>query len=105
MSPLTHVANVTTPTILLHGEVDIIDTIEQSMNFFNALWEKGTPTRFLRFPREPHGLREPRHQRTRLVEEIAWMHRYILGVEWSDEREDPDQRIPTEDTNRDHRRR
>ena len=103
MSPLTHVANVTTPTILLHGEVDITDTIEQSMNFFNALWEKGTPTRFLRFPREPHGLREPRHQRTRLVEEIAWMHKYILGVEWSDEREDPDPRIPTEDTTRDHR--
>lgn len=103
MSPLTHVANVTTPTILLHGEVDITDTIEQSMNFFNALWEKGTPTRFLRFPREPHGLREPRHQRTRLVEEIAWMHKYILGVEWSDEREEPDEGIPTEDTARDHR--
>ena len=42
-------------------------------------------TRFLRFPREPHGLREPRHQRTRLVEDLKWMEQYVRGVEWKDE--------------------
>ncbi|MFQ5789176.1 MAG: prolyl oligopeptidase family serine peptidase [Acidobacteriota bacterium] len=88
-SPLTHVQNVSTPTLLLHGEEDITDTIEQSMNFFNALWEKGVPTRFVRFPREPHGLREPRHERTRLVEEIAWMQKYVCRVEWSEPRGEP----------------
>jgi dipeptidyl aminopeptidase/acylaminoacyl peptidase len=103
MSPLTHASKVTTPTILLHGEVDITDTIEQTMNFFNALWEKGIPTRFLRFPREPHGLQEPRHQRTRLVEEIAWMQKFILGVEWTDEREEEDEQVPTETPTRHQR--
>ena len=82
-SALTHVQNVTTPTLLLHGEQDTTDTIEQTMNFFNALWEKGTKTRFIRFPREGHGIREPRHQRLRLVEEIAWMERYVRDREWS----------------------
>ena len=81
-SPLTHVQNVTTPTLLLHGEVDTVDTIEQTMNFHNALWEKGTPTRFIRFPREGHGIREPRHLRVRMVNEIAWMQKYIHGIEW-----------------------
>jgi dipeptidyl aminopeptidase/acylaminoacyl peptidase len=89
MSPLTHVANVSTPTIILHGERDTTDTIEQSMNFHNALWERGVPTRFIRFPREGHGLREPRHQRTRLVEDITWMQKHVRGIEWTaDEREE-----------------
>jgi dipeptidyl aminopeptidase/acylaminoacyl peptidase len=88
MSALTHIQNVSTPTLLLHGERDMTDTIQQSMNFFNALWEKGTPTRFIRFPREGHGIREPRHHRTRLVEEIAWMQKHIRGIDWSDERKD-----------------
>ncbi len=96
MSPMTHVANISTPTLILHGERDTTDTIEQSMNFHNALWERGVPTRFIRFPREPHGLREPRHQRTRLVEEIAWMQKYIRGIEWSDERkEEKEEEKPT----------
>jgi dipeptidyl aminopeptidase/acylaminoacyl peptidase len=88
MSALTHMQNVTTPTLLLHGERDMTDTIQQSMNFFNALWEKGTPARFVRFPREGHGIREPRHNRTRLVEEIAWMQKHIRGIDWSDERDE-----------------
>ena len=85
MSALTHIQNATTPTLLHHGERDTTDTVEQSMNFFNALWEKGTPTRFIRFPREPHGLREPRHQRTRLIEDIKWMQKYVRGIDWKDE--------------------
>lgn len=88
MSPLTHIGKVATPTLLLHGEEDTTDTVEQSMNFFNALWEMGRPTRFIRFPRQPHGLREPRHQRTKMVEEIAWMQKHILGVDWTDLREE-----------------
>jgi hypothetical protein len=38
--------------------------------------------KFLRFPREPHGFREPHHSRIRDMEEIAWMEKYVLGREW-----------------------
>lgn len=83
-SALTHVANVTTPTILIHGMNDTVDTEQQSMMFFTALKDIGrAPARYLRFPREPHGFREPRHQRTRDVEEIRWMQKYVLGLEWT----------------------
>jgi dipeptidyl aminopeptidase/acylaminoacyl peptidase len=78
-SALTHVANVSTPTILFHGDEDTTDTEPQSMMFFQALKDRGVPCRYLRFPREPHGLREPRHQRTRDVEELRWMRKYVLG--------------------------
>lgn len=81
-SPLTHVSNVTTPTLILHGSNDRTDTEAQSMMFFNALKDLGKTTRYIRFPREPHGFREPRHQRTRDIEEIAWIQKYTLGLDW-----------------------
>jgi dipeptidyl aminopeptidase/acylaminoacyl peptidase len=82
-SALTHVANVTTPTLLLHGIEDDTDTEAQSMMFFQALKDQGKTTRYIRFPREPHGFREPRHQRTRDVEEIRWIQKYLRGLEWT----------------------
>jgi dipeptidyl aminopeptidase/acylaminoacyl peptidase len=82
-SALTHIANVTTPTLLLHGMNDRTDTEQQSMMFFQALKDQGKVTRYIRFPREPHGFREPRHQRTRDVEEIRWIQKYVRGMEWT----------------------
>jgi dipeptidyl aminopeptidase/acylaminoacyl peptidase len=83
-SALTHVANVTTPTLLLHGMEDTTDTEQQSMMFFTALKDIGkAPARYIKFPREPHGFREPRHQRTRDIEEIRWMQKHVLGEDWT----------------------
>ena len=82
-SPLTHVDKVNTPVLLMHGLDDTTDTEAQSMMFFNALKDMGKAVRYIRFPREPHGFREPRHQRTRDVEEIRWVQKYTLGIDWS----------------------
>lgn len=81
-SALTHVANVETPTIIFHGMNDRTDTEPQSMMFFQGLKDQDRTVRYLRFPREPHGFREPRHQRTRDVEEIRWIQKHALGIEW-----------------------
>lgn len=83
-SALTHVDNVTTPTLLIHGINDTTDTEQQSMMFYAAIRDIGkAPVRYMRFPREPHGFREPRHQRIRDVEEIRWMQLHVLGEEWT----------------------
>jgi dipeptidyl aminopeptidase/acylaminoacyl peptidase len=81
-SSYTHIAKVATPTILFHGEEDTTDTIGQSMIYYQALKDRGVPARFIRFPREPHGFREPHHQRIRDAEEIAWLMKYARGIEW-----------------------
>ncbi len=82
-SALTHVTNVVTPTLLIHGINDTTDTEQQSMMFFTAIKDTGkAPVRYLKFPREPHGFREPKHQRIRDIEEIKWMQQYVLGEEW-----------------------
>lgn len=83
VSSLWYVKNVTTPTLLLHGARDMVSTPNQAMMFFHALKEIGrAPARYILFPREPHGFREPRHQRRRYIEEIRWMQKYIRGIEW-----------------------
>ncbi|MEM6801450.1 MAG: S9 family peptidase [Bacteroidota bacterium] len=81
-SALTHVAKVSTPVILFHGERDFTDTEAQSMMFFAALKDLGKEVRYLKFPREPHGFREPRHIRTLYVEEVKWIQKHTLGIEW-----------------------
>ena len=83
-SALTHVKNVTTPTLLIHGMEDPTDKEPQSMMFFTALKDIGkVPVRYLRVPREPHGFREARHQRVRDIEEIQWMQKHVLGIDWT----------------------
>ena len=90
-SAYTHIAKVTTPTLLLHGERDTTDTIGQSMMYYQGLKDRGVPARFVRFPREPHGFREPHHVRTRDTEEIAWLMKYARGIDWkAPERKDAD---------------
>ncbi len=82
-SSLWYVKDVTTATLLLHGERDLVSTPQQSMLFFTALKDIGkAPVRYVSFPREPHGFREPRHQRRRDIEEIMWMQKHVMGIEW-----------------------
>jgi dipeptidyl aminopeptidase/acylaminoacyl peptidase len=68
---------------VLHGEEDTTDAIGQSMMFYQGLKDRGVPVRFIRFPREPHGFRQPHHQRTRDAEEISWLMKYARGIEWT----------------------
>ncbi len=91
-SAYTHLDRITTPTILFHGANDRTDTMEQSMNFFAGLRHLGVEARFILFPREGHGIAEPRHRRTLLIEELRWLHQYVKGLtDWQPpERPDPD---------------
>jgi acetyl esterase/lipase len=70
------------PTLFLHGEEDQTSSTNQSMVYFDALQERGVPTRFIKFPRQKHGIREPRLLRVRIVEELRWMQKYVRGLDW-----------------------
>jgi dipeptidyl aminopeptidase/acylaminoacyl peptidase len=98
-SSYAHIAKVTTPTLLLHGERDTTDTIGQSMIYYQGLKDRGVPARFIRFPREPHGFREPHHIRIRDTEEIAWLMKYARGIDWkAPERKDTEPAEPKKST-------
>jgi len=82
-SSITHVRNVTTPTIIFHGARDETSSVGQSLMFFTALRDIGkAPVRYIKFPRQRHGIEEPRLERVHLIEEIRWFKKYIDGIEW-----------------------
>ena len=60
-SPLRYVAQAKTPTLLIHGENDNDVPIAEAEQFYIGLKDVGVETAMLRYPREGHGLREPRH--------------------------------------------
>jgi dipeptidyl aminopeptidase/acylaminoacyl peptidase len=76
-SPIQHVTNVQTPTLLIHGQDDIIVPVSQSYEFFRALKDQGVPTELVVYPREPHGPRERAHKLDRLRRFLEWFKRYL----------------------------
>lgn len=54
-SPLMYVGRVTTPTVIMTGELDLRTPMAQSEEFFQALQMRGVPSALLRFQGEYHG--------------------------------------------------
>ncbi len=54
-SPIMYVGNVTTPTMLMTGELDLNTPMAQAEDFYRALKLRGVPTVLVRFPDEYHG--------------------------------------------------
>ncbi len=54
-SPLMHVGNVTTPTLLMTGVLDLRTPMSQTEEFYAALKVRGVPAVLLRFNEEYHG--------------------------------------------------
>jgi dipeptidyl aminopeptidase/acylaminoacyl peptidase len=71
-SALKHVANVHTPTMLVHGENDPDVPIAEAEQYYVALKDVGVDTVFVRYPREGHGLRETKHVVDWTDRSIAW---------------------------------
>jgi dipeptidyl aminopeptidase/acylaminoacyl peptidase len=78
-SPIRHVTAVQTPTLILHGEEDARVHPAQGMEFFRALKILGVPVRFVRYPREKHGIEERAHQIDLMQRIIDWFDRYLQG--------------------------
>ncbi len=79
-SAITHVKHVKTPLLLLHGGEDVTTSVNQSLMYFTALRDLGqAPVRYIKFPRQGHGIDEPRLDYIRLSEEIRWFQKYVKG--------------------------
>jgi dipeptidyl aminopeptidase/acylaminoacyl peptidase len=76
-SALKHVARVKTPTMLVHGENDNDVPIAESEQFYIALKDVGVPVVMVRYPREGHGLREPRHIVDLMDRSLRWYETYF----------------------------
>jgi len=78
-SPVEHAENVVTPLLITHGEEDLRVPIPQAEQYYRTLKKMGKTVEFLRFPREGHGIREPRHRLFLDEEQNKWFEKYVLG--------------------------
>ena len=79
-SPLMYVDNVTTPTLLMTGELDLRTPMSQTEEYYQALRTLGVPTTLLRFNKEYHGtgsLPSNSIRRQRYI--IGWFQQYRKG--------------------------
>lgn len=76
-SPLRYVRDAQTPTLFLHGEQDNDVHITQAEEMYMALRRRGVETVLVRYPREGHGFREPRHRIDALERTLAWFDKYL----------------------------
>jgi dipeptidyl aminopeptidase/acylaminoacyl peptidase len=79
-SPIKHIGNAVTPTLVIHSENDLRCPLEQDQQVFTALKYLNIDTELVLFPEEPHGLsRTGRTDRriARLNHILRWFNKYL----------------------------
>jgi dipeptidyl aminopeptidase/acylaminoacyl peptidase len=81
-SPLRNVKNVSTPTLIVHGELDNEVPLSQAEEMYIALKKQGVDSRFVQYLGEGHGWRpdlKPANRRDLLTRTVEWFDKYLAG--------------------------
>ncbi|MBM3734268.1 MAG: S9 family peptidase [Acidobacteria bacterium] len=76
-SPMTYGANITTPTLIWHGDADERVPLMQSRHLYTQLLKNRTPTELVIYHGEAHGARRADVRRDLLEREWRWITRWI----------------------------
>jgi dipeptidyl aminopeptidase/acylaminoacyl peptidase len=76
-SAMFNVKGVTTPTLIQHGEQDLRVPISQGYELYNALTRQNVPTKMVVYPRQPHGIQEPKLIKDAMERNLEWFDRWI----------------------------
>jgi len=94
-SPASRADQITTPTLVMHGEEDEPVDPRQSIELFSYLQLNGVPSRLVLYPDEGHGINRPSHMVDYETRELEWFRHYLLGDENAAGAEAP---VPVEPT-------
>lgn len=78
-SAMFNVKGVTTPTLIQHGEEDRRVPISQGYELYNALLRQKVPAMMVVYPRQPHGIQEPKLIKDAMDRNVEWFDRWVLG--------------------------
>ena len=85
VSPITHIENAKTPTLILCGTADPRVPNPQSRELYVNLQHLGVPVEYIEFPGQGHGLTNPRYELVKMEAELAWFAKWIEGKDgWLD---------------------
>lgn len=76
-SAMYHIANVVTPTQVIHGAEDLRVPFTQGQEFYRALDRRGIPTEMVVYPRTPHGPREPKFVMDVSERILTWFRKHL----------------------------
>lgn len=79
ISPFYRVANITTPTLFMGGELDSNVPILGGEQMYQAMKTLGRTTELVVYPGEFHGFTVPSHIKDRLERYLAWYAHYVKG--------------------------
>ncbi len=80
LSPIRHANKVTARILIMHGANDERVPPEQAVEFYKALTDLGKDVSFVRYPRQGHGISEPRLAMDRLRRYVC-AFTDVLGME------------------------
>jgi dipeptidyl aminopeptidase/acylaminoacyl peptidase len=75
-SPMAYAANMSTPTLVIHGALDYRVPDAQGLAYYNTLKARGVDARLLWFPDENHWILKPRNGRLWVQEFFGWLKRH-----------------------------
>ncbi len=78
-SPVVHARGVTTPTLVMHGELDLCVPLSQGQELYQALADAGVETELVVYPREGHGWREREHTLDGNRRMLGWLDRHLAA--------------------------
>jgi dipeptidyl aminopeptidase/acylaminoacyl peptidase len=79
LSPFNKVTNITTPTLIMGGEIDWNVPVINSEQLYQALKRLGRTTELVVYPGEYHGFTTPSHIKDRLERYLAWYAHFVKG--------------------------
>ncbi|MDP9147122.1 MAG: S9 family peptidase, partial [Acidobacteriota bacterium] len=79
ISPFYRVANITTPTLIMGGDIDWNVPIINGEQMFQAMKSLGKIAELVVYPGEYHEFTAPSHIKDRLERYLAWYNHYVKG--------------------------
>lgn len=76
-SPHRFVKNFSTPTLVVHGELDYRVPVGEGFQLFTALQRRGVPSRLLYFPDEGHWVLKPQNSKLWHETVLGWFDRFL----------------------------
>src|SRR5271165_1049573 len=77
MSPLYYAKNITTPTLILHGEIDPRVPTSQGYEMYHTLKRRGVETTMVVYPRTQHGPQEPKFILDIMQRHLDWVSKHL----------------------------
>jgi dipeptidyl aminopeptidase/acylaminoacyl peptidase len=76
-SPHMFAANFKTPTLVIHGQLDMRVNVNHGLELFNTLQNRGVPSKFVYFPDENHWVLKPQNSLFWYDTKRKWLEQYV----------------------------